>query len=177
MSLLGHVAIGVATARLITPAGEPPGLLRARMVVLAALAMLPDIDFLFEAHAPYVGPLAHRGASHSFATAILVGAIIAVAIKLRGGRRAVVWGLLASAVVASHGVLDWFGASDLGVALLWPLSDARSLAPWHFLPNPSWPGLVSAHGLSELALEFAVFLPFWLYAFLPRRPFDPRVQS
>jgi membrane-bound metal-dependent hydrolase YbcI (DUF457 family) len=177
MSMLGHVAIGVATARLVTPAGKPSQLLRTRMVVLAGLALLPDVDFLIHPVAPSVGLFAHRGASHSFAIAMVVGASIAVAIRLRGGRRAVAWGLLATAVVASHGVLDLLGESDLGVALLWPMSDARFLATWHFLPNPPWPGVLSAYGLSELALEFAVFLPFWLYAFLPRRLFVPRVQS
>jgi inner membrane protein len=177
MSMLGHVAIGVAAARLVTPAGKPSHVLRTRMVVLTALALLPDVDFLIEAVAPSASPFAHRGASHSFAIAMVVGASIAVAIRLRGGRRAVAWGLLATAVVASHGVLDLLGESDLGVALLWPMSDARFLATWHFLPNPPWPGVLSAYGLSELALEFAVFLPFWLYAFLPRRLFVPRVQS
>lgn len=177
MSMLGHVAVGVATARLITPAGESR-LLGTRMVLLAGLALLPDVDFLMHAVAPSVGAFAHRGASHSFAFAMLVGAGIAVAIAPRGGRRAVGWGLLVSALLASHGVLDSLGESDLGVALLWPISDARFLAPWHFLPNPpSWPGLVSALGLMSLAFEFTVFLPFWIYAFVPRRRFVPSVGS
>jgi hypothetical protein len=46
MSILGHVAIGVATARLVAPPGKPSYVLRTRMVVLTALALLPDLDFL-----------------------------------------------------------------------------------------------------------------------------------
>ena len=177
MSMLGHVAIGVATARLITPAGEPSRLLRARMLMLSALGLLPDLDFLIPVGGSPVGPFTHRGATHSFAVAIVVGVSIAVAIRLWAVRRAVAWGLLTTAVVASHGILDYFGDTQLGVALLWPVSDARFLAPWHLLPNPPWPGLFSPYGLRQLALELLVFLPFWLYAFLPRPLFGQRVQG
>jgi inner membrane protein len=147
------------------------------MLGLSALALLPDLDFLIPAVGSPVGPFAHRGASHSLAVALIVGASIALAIRALGGMRAVPWGLLAAAVVASHGILDYFGDTDLGVALLWPLSDARFLAPWHLLPNPPWPGLFSPYGLRQLALELLVFLPFWLYAFLPRPLFGQRVQG
>lgn len=169
MSLLGHVAIGVATARLLTPAGQPSKTLSTRMVILTALALVPDIDFLLHGIAPWADLLAHRGPTHSFAFALVVGASIAAAIRAWVGRDPVVSGLVATAVVASHGVLDYVGDSSLGVALLWPFSDARLLAPWHILPNPSFPGLFSTDGLAGLAFEFLLFLPFWLYAFLPRR--------
>ena len=170
MSILGHIAIGVATARFITPAGQPSTNRGIRMVTLSALALLPDIDFLLHGIAPSARFLEHRGATHSFAIAVLVGASIALTIRVRGGRGPAMWGLVATAVVASHGLLDFVGDSSLGVALLWPFSDARLQAPWHVLPNPSLPGMVSTPGIAELALEFALFLPFWLYAFLPRRP-------
>lgn len=173
MSALGHVAVGVATARLITPAGSPSRLLRQRMLVLSVLALLPDLDLLIPAVGSSVGPFAHRGASHSLAVTMIVGVSIAFAIRAWGGERALAWGLLATAVVASHAILDLFGDTDLGVALLWPLSDARFLAPWHILPNPPWPGVFSRFGLTQLGLELVLFLPFWLYAFFPRRLFDP----
>jgi|SRR5450759_1434864 inner membrane protein len=173
MSALGHVAVGVATARLITPAGSPPQVLGQRMVALSALSMLPDLDFLIPAVGSSVGPFAHRGASHSLAAAIVVGVVIALAIGAWGGRRALAWGLLATAVVASHPLLDLFSDTDLGVALLWPLSSARFLAPWHVLPNPPWPGVFSPFGLRQLGLELVLFLPLWIYAFFPRRPFHP----
>jgi inner membrane protein len=169
MSLLGHVAIGVATARGVTPAQAPSKELGVRMAVFAALALLPDVDFVLDDLAPKVTDLAHRGATHSLSVAVVVGLCVAVAIKAASRRRPVVWGLIAGIVVASHGLLDSFGDSNLGVALLWPFSEERFLAPWHFLPNPSIAGLISSRGLVELATECALFLPLWLYAFLPRR--------
>jgi inner membrane protein len=168
MSILGHVAIGVATARLTTRAGQPSKTIRTRMVVLAALALLPDIDLVLQEIAPSVSMLQHRAATHSLAFAIGVGGTIALVVLARSGRRAAAWGFVAGAVVASHGLLDSLGDSNLGVALLWPFSNARLLAPWHVLPNPSLPGLLSTRGLAEVAIEFVLFLPFWLYAFLPR---------
>lgn len=143
------------------------------MVVLSVLALLPDLDFLIPAVGSSVGPFAHRGASHSFAVAMIVGVCIALAIRAWGGQRALAWGFLATAVVASHPILDLFSETDLGVALLWPLSNARFLAPWHILPNPPWPGVFSAYGLRQLGLELVLFLPFWIYAFFPRRLFHP----
>ena len=169
MSALGHVAVGVATARLLSPSGTPTEVLATRMVALSALAVLPDVDFLFAAVGPSTGPFAHRGATHSLVAAVVVGLIVAVAIRAWGGRRAILWGLVATAVVASHPILDLFSDTDLGVALLWPLSNARFLAPWHILPNPPWPGVFSPFGLGQLGLEVLLFMPFWVYAFFPRR--------
>jgi inner membrane protein len=175
MSLLGHVAIGVATARRITPAGEPPSKVGTRMVVFAALAFLPDIDFVLQALAPSITDLEHRGATHSLVLAVAVGAFVALANTLRGGQHPVYWGLVAAGLLASHGGLDWLGNSSLGVELLWPFSDARLLAPWHLLPNPGLVHFFSSRNLATLAIEVLVFLPFWLYAFAPRK--RPAVNS
>lgn len=169
MSALGHIAIGAATARRVTPSEAPSGILRNRMLALSALALLPDLDFLLPAGAFPVGPFTHRGASHSLAVAVVVGLAVANMVTIRRGSHAIGWGLIATAVVASHGIMDAFGATNLGVALLWPFSTARILAPWHVLPNPLWGGVLSSAFLVELGIEAALFLPFWLYAFWPRR--------
>lgn len=176
MSVLGHVAIGVATARRITPAGDQ-GKLSWRMAVFSMLALLPDIDLALGAVARSMPLLDHRGATHSIAVAVGVGGAIALVIRVQGRQNAAAWGIVACALVASHGLLDSLGDSDLGVALLWPFSDVRLLAPWHPLPNPSLPGMFSSSGLATLAIEFLVLLPFWLYAFLPRRSAALQVQS
>jgi inner membrane protein len=170
MSVLGHVAIGVVTARRITPPGDQAPMLGPRMVVLAALALLPDVDLLLHTLAPSITFLEHRAATHSIAFAAGIGALIAITVLARGSPRPMAWGLLAGAVVASHGLLDSVGNSNVGVALLWPFSDARILAPWHGLPNPTLEGLLTGRGVATLAVEFLVFLPFWLYAFWPRQP-------
>jgi inner membrane protein len=176
MSLLGHIAIGVATARRITPADHPSETLQTRMVILATLAFLPDIDFFFHDLDPAAVFLDHRGATHSLVFALCIGILATIVLVASGRPRPLEWGVLATAVVASHGLLDAFGNSTLGVELLWPFSDARFLAPWHVLPNPTFP-LFSRGGLSILMLEFVVFLPLWLYAFLPRRRAEPAAPS
>src|SRR6266545_4831547 len=74
MASLGHVAIGVAAARLYSDGGRP----RARaMAAWSALSLLPDADvigFPFGVH--YADPWGHRGATHSFAFALGVGSVI-----------------------------------------------------------------------------------------------------
>jgi inner membrane protein len=176
MSALGHIAVGVATARLITPPGSSPQVLPGRMLAFSVLSMLPDLDFLIPAGGSQGGPFTHRGASHSLVAAMIVGIAVALAIRASKPQRTMKWGLLVAAVVASHAILDLFGDTTLGVALLWPISDVRFLAPWHILPNPPWPGLFSSFGLRALGLELVWFLPLWLYAFFPRRLLERPVQ-
>ena len=54
MSGLGHVAIGLVGARLTGAADEPPARLAGRMVLLSALALLPDVDFVIHELAPSI---------------------------------------------------------------------------------------------------------------------------
>ena len=176
MSLLGHVAIGVATARRVTPADQPPEVLGSRMAILATLAFLPDVDFLLQALAPRVDFFDHRAATHSLAFALWIGALAMIYLVATARPRALEWGLLTTAVVASHGLLDSFGNTTLGVELFWPFSDARVLAPLHVLPNPNFQDLLTSRGLADLGLEFLIFLPFWIYAFVPRR-IRPRARQ
>jgi inner membrane protein len=170
MSLLGHIAVGVSVARGVTRTTEPRPVLDRRMVGLAGLAMLPDIDFLLHDLAPRVALFDHRGPSHSLLVAVVVGSLVGLVLLARGHPDGAAWGLLAIAVVASHGLLDLFGDTTLGVALLWPISDARILAPWHILPNP--PAVLSWGTLWDVGVEAVVFVPAWLYAFWPRRQRD-----
>jgi membrane-bound metal-dependent hydrolase YbcI (DUF457 family) len=168
MSVLGHVAIGVAVARGVTRESDEAGLLQGRMVGFGTLGLLPDVDLFLHEMAPRVGLFDHRGPSHSLTLAVLVGLAIAISIISAGGEQPLKWGLLGGAVLASHGIMDAFGQSDLGVELLWPLSDARILAPWHVLPNPTLGDPIGSQ-LRDLALEAVLFMPLWLYAFVPRR--------
>jgi inner membrane protein len=139
------------------------------MVVLATLACLADVDFFFQALAPSVSFLDHRGATHSLVFAVGIGALATIVLAAKGRPRPLEWGVLTAAVVASHGLLDSLGNTTLGVALLWPFSDVRFLAPWHVLPNPNPQDLLTSRGLADLGIEFLIFLPFWIYAFFPRR--------
>ena len=110
-------------------------------VVLAGLAVLPDLDVIaFAVGVPYRSPWGHRGASHSPAVAVVVGLLASVLTRHRVPLR---WPALAAcyaAAMASHGVLDAFTDGGSGVAFLFPFDDARSFAPWR-------PVLVSPFGL------------------------------
>jgi inner membrane protein len=168
MSVLGHIAIGTVVARRITGENALPEQLPARLLGLGALAVLPDSDLFLQQLLPSATLFQHRGATHSLVAALLVGLVIGLILLGSGDGHPVRWGLIAAAVVASHGLLDTLGQSDLGVELLWPFSDARYLAPWHILPNPSLQPPLSYFWWGPLLEELVLYLPLWVYAFLPR---------
>ena len=171
MASLGHVAVGLAAASL-----HAGGLRAARPSLLAyaafsALALLPDIDVVgLRFHVAYAAEWGHRGAAHSLAIAAGVG----LAVALCAGWRT---GLLCAAVVASHGLLDSLTDGGLGVALLWPLSHARSFAPWRPIPvAPIGARMLSARGLHVMLVESLMFAPLTLYALWPNRRHATRAR-
>lgn len=183
MSVLGHIAIGVVTARAGTPGLERgaadqrrSGPLAGRMAALAALALGPDVDLLLGAMFPGVSVFEHRGPTHSLFVAALIGVLVAGALTAGGNGRPLRWGLVAGLVVASHGLVDSVGSSDLGVQLFWPFSDERFLAPWRFLPDPSLGRPFVTQFLWPLAAEAVLYLPAWVYAFAPRSVLGAHVR-
>src|SRR5215470_2750999 len=168
MATLGHVAVGVVAARWrASRLGAPP--LGLSMLGLSALALLPDVDFIaFHLGIPYPHPFGHRGMTHSLAFAVLVGLGVALGLRLRG-RPVLLDALLATGVVASHGVLDAMTTGGLGVEFFWPVDTRRYFLPWQFIPvAPIGARMLSARGLSVLLTEAVLFLPAWAYAFWPR---------
>jgi inner membrane protein len=179
MASLGHVAIGLAAARLADGKlgkGDDPGpRLASSMFVFANLAMLPDADVIgMFMGVPYDAPFGHRGASHSFVFAALAGwlaGLIADSLRFHGWRV----GILAALVVATHGPLDALTDGGRGVALLWPFTDARYFFPWQPIPvAPIGIHFLSADGMECARTELLSFAPFWLYALFPRRWLRPR---
>jgi inner membrane protein len=168
MATLGHVAVGVVAARWRASRPEVPPLAFS-MLGLSALAVLPDADFVaFLVGIPYPHPFGHRGMTHSLLFAALVGALVALGLRLR--RRPVILdALLATLVVASLGVLDAMTTGGLGVEFFWPLDIHRYFLPWRFIPvAPLGAHMLSERGLSVLFTEAVLFLPAWAYAFWPR---------
>ena len=101
--------------------------------VLASVA--PDFDVLGMHFfgLPYGHELGHRGASHSLLAAGLWAALAAWCWRaLRGRSAAGVFGVVFASMV-SHPLLDMLTTGGIGVALWWPLSDARLFAPWQFI--------------------------------------------
>jgi inner membrane protein len=163
MASLGHVAVGMAAARLGARGGSRARLALA-MALWSALSLLPDADVIgFRFGIAYTAPWGHRGATHSLGFALLGGAAIGLA-----ARRAAT-GALASVVLASHGLLDALTDGGLGCALLWPWSDERFFAPWRPLAvAPLGLRIFSPAGLEILARELVIFGPLLLYALWPR---------
>jgi membrane-bound metal-dependent hydrolase YbcI (DUF457 family) len=134
MSGFGHIAVGAAAARLTAPSGVASWPFVGRAAVLSALALLPDIDIVVSRfRTSEDSPIAHRAGFHSIAFAGASG-FLATAVARSGRRRR--QGVIVALVVGSHGVLDAFGQTAKGVALLWPASSKRLLGPWHVFPSP-----------------------------------------
>ncbi|HEY0710416.1 MAG TPA: metal-dependent hydrolase [Polyangia bacterium] len=178
MASIGHVIVGLAARSWY--AGEsgahavPSEATRAPVVLSMALwsglSLLPDADVIaFSFGIPYAAPWGHRGATHSFAFAALMGLLgylVARAVSLPPLRT----GFLVAVVVASHAVLDTLTDGGLGCALLWPLSDERFFAPWRPLPvAPIGAGFVSLRGLRVAVIELLFFAVPLIYALWPRR--------
>lgn len=140
------------------------------MLAFSLVSIWPDVDAIaFLLGIPYSDQFGHRGATHSLLAAALVGLagfLIAGPLALPRGRTV----LFTTVVAASHGLLDTltFGGG-LGCALLWP-SPERYWSPVRLIPvSPIGLRLLSPRGLRVMLTEILIFVPFWLYAFWPRR--------
>jgi inner membrane protein len=143
----------------------------SEMCVLPIVSLLADVDVLaFRFGIPYSAPFGHRGATHSLLFALVAG-MAATVLLARDGR----WSFWRMAVVActvavSHPVLDAMTDGGLGVALLWPFSNARFFTPWRPIPvAPIGAGMVSSRGLHVLWTEAIGCLPLLAWAVWPRR--------
>ena len=171
MATLGHVAVGMATGRMSQRRGTSRRRLILSMVLLSALALLPDADVIaFALGIPYDAEWGHRGAAHSLGFAAMFACVAALAAwPLRIGPART--GVAVFVALASHGFLDIFTDGGLGIALFWPISNARHFAPWQPIPvAPIGLGFLSARGLAVLCTEAVFFAPLFVIALWPRRP-------
>ena len=135
------------------------------------LSLLPDADVVgFAMGVPYGDEWGHRGATHSFAFALIVAAAIGMAAPLFGRRR-LRTGVLAAIVLASHPLLDTLTDGGLGCALFWPFDLTRYFAPWRPIPvAPIGLGFLSVEGFAISVVEVALFAPLlWLSVEYARR--------
>jgi membrane-bound metal-dependent hydrolase YbcI (DUF457 family) len=164
----------------------------------AGFACLPDIDLLYLP--------AHRIATHSLPTAILV-TIIAVAVtgRVKGdqtvgqegkkeGRPSCLPGLAVGLAWSSHVLMDWLGADasvPYGIQLLWPFSDRWYVSGWDLFPGTERRQPLGARATlinvkaaaQELAIMGSLALAVW-WAMRTRRsrgpisgPGDPQPPS
>lgn len=143
--------------------GRRPAL--SAVLFWAALSFLPDADVIgFGLGVSYGDPWGHRGATHSLAFSLALGAAIGL-LAPRFGRPALRTGVMAALVVASHAVLDTLTDGGLGCALFWPFDLTRYFAPLTPLPvSPIGLGYLSPYGLYVAITETALFAPVLFYA-------------
>jgi inner membrane protein len=164
MASIGHVAVGMAAARIYRARGERPPL--REMVLWSALSLAPDADVIgFPLGVEYGDPWGHRGATHSFVFSIGVGIVVAALVRWRSGRASFLrTAVMASLVLASHAVLDTMTNGGLGCALWWPFDLTRYFAPWNPIPvAPIGLAFLSLFGLFVSAIELILFAPLFVY--------------
>ena len=169
MASLGHIAVGMAAARIyrVEPAAQRASW--TAMALWAALSFLPDADVIgFGLGVRYEDPWGHRGATHSLMFASALGTALGLAAPLFR-RPALRTAVTASLVLASHALLDTLTNGGLGCALFWPFDLTRYFAPWTPIPvSPIGLGYLSAYGLFVAATEMVLFAPVLWFALKPR---------
>ena len=176
MASIGHIAVGMVAARANDRGDRRPAL--ASLALWSAVSLLPDVDVIgFSFGVEYGDPWGHRGATHSLTLAVLLGLAAAGAARaLRRPARRI--GILTTAVLASHALLDTMTDGGLGCALLWPFDLTRYFAPWRPIPvAPIGAAFFNAGGASVAGVELILFAPLFVLALWPRRRAAPRVAT
>jgi inner membrane protein len=174
MASIGHVAIGMAAARIYSRGPRRLGALLVSMVLWTELSLLPDADVLgFAFGIRYGDPWGHRGATHSFVFSVALGTalgLLVVALRTPAYQKpALRTGVIASLVLVSHALLDTLTDGGLGCALFWPFDNERHFAPWQPIPvAPIGRDFLSEQGLRVALAELFGFAPVFLYALWPR---------
>ena len=158
---MSHAVVGVALGTLTSF----PTRRRAFWLASVVLPMLPDLDVFGRAFGiPFYSPWGHRGVSHSFAAAAVVG--IVAALVLQRSLRAPLAPLAVyfAVITASHGVLDALTNGGPGVAFFAPFDSTRYFFPWRPIPvSPLASHFFSAWGRRVFTAELALI---WLPAAL-----------
>ena len=149
-SPVGHSLGGVAAAWPLVPRRTRRGAL-----VLAAVAVAPDLDLL-------VG--AHRDASHSVGAALMAGLVACLFAR----RHRLAWGGAITLAYLSHVLLDWLSNDTrppIGVMALWPFSHGYFKAAIEIFPPVSrryWESRFWIYNLHAVLVEILVLAPITL---------------
>lgn len=167
MASVGHIAAGMAAARIHGHRSVPRW---SSLLSWSALSLLPDVDVIgFALGVDYADAWGHRGASHSLAMSAAVGLAIGLAAPWFK-RPMLATALIATCVLASHGILDAMTDGGLGCALFWPFDTSRYFLPWRPIPvAPIGPDFLSPEGGMIALTELVLFSPVLLFALRPPR--------
>ncbi len=129
-SLFAHTAVAYAIGKIHFRKTQPARFWAAGIFC----AVLPDVDVVaFALGIPYGHFWGHRGFTHSFFFAAILGALFTVGFSSREKENTVGSFLLFIyffLCTASHGVLDALTNGGLGVAFFSPFENARYFFPW-----------------------------------------------
>ena len=130
-TIMSHAVVGVALGTLTSF----PHRRRAFWIASAVLPVLPDLDVVSRAFkVSFLSMWGHRGISHSFAAAAVIGVVAALVLRRRLGARLAPLALYFALVTASHGVLDALTNGGPGVAFFAPFDTTRYFFPWRPIP-------------------------------------------
>jgi inner membrane protein len=104
-------------------------------IASAIVPVLPDLDVLgLPFGVGFASMWGHRGISHSFVAALVIGALASALLSRTLGARAVPLALYFATITASHGLLDALTNGGPGVAFLAPFDDTRHFFAWRPIP-------------------------------------------
>ena len=165
---VGHYLVGLAITQGLAGSDRD----RKRGFVLAAVAVLPDIDVVAGLIAGDIWAF-HRAGSHSLAAALAFGLVTLAAFALFKVRQPVHAAAMLFLVYASHLALDYMtqdSRSSPGVPLLWPWLGSPFQAPVTLVPSGAY-HITELFSLSNAAVvirEAVIFLPLAALAIVLR---------
>jgi inner membrane protein len=166
-TVMSHAVVGLTLGTL----GAFPRRRRAFWLASALLPVLPDLDVFGRAVGiAFYSPWGHRGASHSFAAAAVVGVVAALLLHRRLGARPAPLAVYFALITASHGVLDALTDGGPGVAFFAPFDGTRYFFPWRPVPvSPLASSFFGEWGWRVFRAELAmIWLPAGSVALLGR---------
>lgn len=154
MTPVGHTLMGLALGHAATPRGWSTRAHAGVLATFAVLANLPDAPLPGWGHDAYA-------VSHSLLVTTLAAGGLAVALAVK---TALPGRLLAAGVAAwcSHLLLDTLYNHGQGLAVWWPVSDARLALPVPWFSTMRLDPLVSLHNLRVFAIELLCYAPLLL---------------
>lgn len=157
-SVVGHSIVAAAVS-FCGNKGKPSWLF-IRLAIYSAL--IPDLDVLgFKFGIPYDSIFGHRGFSHSFLFAIIIGLTSALIFKKFDERKSISFkwaSFLFTLSALSHTVLDAMTNGGHGVAFFSPFSNGRYFLPW----RPIEVSPIAAAFFSERGLEVIKNEALWI---------------
>ncbi|MBN1429374.1 MAG: metal-dependent hydrolase [Anaerolineae bacterium] len=157
MTQVGHILTGAAIGMLCKPDRRQPKWLLTYFGVFLLLANIPDLPFKNWGHDRY-------DISHSIFVNLLLIAVAGIVLSLPKGFQSRIggWKVMVGGTAAwlSHLLLDSFYNHGYGIAIFWPLSDARLTLPLPWFSVVTEQTFLAAEGLREYFTEFVFYGSF-----------------